>query len=64
MKFGLTYDLREDYRAEGFGEEETAEFDRADTIEAIKDALHSLGFETDRIGNIRNLTRQLAAGER
>jgi len=64
MSFGLTYDLRDDYLAEGFGEEETAEFDRADTIEAIEDALRSLGFETDRIGNVKSLTQRLTAWER
>ena len=42
MTIGLTYDLREEYLAEGYGEEETAEFDRPDTIEAIEDALQDL----------------------
>ena len=37
MKIGLTYDLRSDYLAAGFAEEETAEFDREETIEGIKD---------------------------
>ena len=32
MLVGLTYDLRADYLAAGYGEEETAEFDRPDTI--------------------------------
>lgn len=64
MKIGLTYDLREAYLAEGFGEEETAEFDRPETIDAIETSLQALGFETDRIGNIRSLARRLAAGER
>ena len=56
MRIGITYDLRDDYLAMGFGDEETAEFDRIDTIEAIESALQGLGFETDRIGNIRSLT--------
>ncbi len=64
MKIGLTYDLRQDYLDEGYGEEETAEFDRPDTIEAIERALHELGFDTDRIGNVRSLTRRIAAGDR
>ena len=64
MKIGLTYDLRADYLAEGFTEEETAEFDHADTIEAIECALQDLGFETARIGNIKNLARRLVAGNR
>ena len=64
MKIGMTYDLREDYLTKGFSEEETAEFDRPDTIEAIEGALRSLGYQTDRIGNIQDLTRRLAFGDR
>jgi D-alanine-D-alanine ligase len=64
MKVGLTYDLRADYLAAGYGEEETAEFDRPDTIDAIKGAIKSLGYRTDRIGNIRQLVSRLAAGDR
>jgi len=64
MKIGITYDLREDYLAAGFSEEETAEFDRHDTIQAIEETLKDLGCETDRIGNIKNLTTRLVAGDR
>lgn len=64
MNVGITYDLREDYLAEGYGEEETAEFDRSDTIEAIERTLQDLGFQTDRIGNISNLISRLVAGDR
>lgn len=64
MKIGLTYDLREDYLAEGYSEEETAEFDRPDTIEAIESALLELGFRTDRIGNARQLIDRLSLGDR
>ncbi len=64
MKVGITYDLRDDYLAEGYGEEETAEFDHPRTIAAIDDALRSLGYETDRIGHIRALVRRLVAGDR
>jgi len=64
MKVGLTYDLRDDYLKEGYSLEETAEFDRADTLEAIEGTLQSLGYETDRIGNIRHLVSRLAAGDR
>lgn len=63
MKVGITYDLREDYLAQGFDEEETSEFDREDTIDSIDNALTNLGFYTERIGNIRHLTRQLAEGK-
>lgn len=64
MRVGLTYDLREDYLALGFGEEETAEFDSPATIDAIEAALRVRGFDTDRIGNVRALTCRLADGER
>lgn len=64
MKIGLTFDLRSAYLAEGYSLEETAEFDRDDTIDAIENTLIELGFETDRIGHARNLTERLAAGDR
>lgn len=64
MRVGLTYDLRSEYLAAGYGEEETAEFDRADTIDSIEGALRELGHETDRIGNVRQLVGRLAAGDR
>ena len=64
MKIGITYDLRDDYIAEGYTEEETAEFDHPRTIAAIEDTLQSLGYETDRIGHIRALARRLVAGNR
>jgi len=64
MKIGLTYDLRAEYLAEGYGEEETAEFDRPDTIDSIEGALKQLGYQTDRIGHVRQLAARLAAGHR
>jgi D-alanine-D-alanine ligase len=64
MKIGLTYDLRSDYLKEGFTEEQTAEFDKESTIEDIECALHQLGYATERIGNIRKLTRRLVEGDR
>jgi D-alanine-D-alanine ligase len=64
MKVGLTYDLRSDYLKEGFTEEQTAEFDKESTIEDIERALNSLGYATERIGNIRHLTRALVEGRR
>ncbi len=63
MNIGLTYDLRADYLAEGYSEEETAEFDRPDTIEAIEAALLELGYRTDRIGNAKRLIDRLALGD-
>jgi len=64
MLVGLTYDLRADYLAMGYGEEETAEFDRESTIEAIERELHALGHRTERVGQIRRLVERLAAGAR
>jgi D-alanine-D-alanine ligase len=59
----MTYDLRDDYLKEGYTHEETAEFDLPDTIEAIEKVIMDNGYSADRIGNIRALTRRLAAGE-
>jgi len=64
LKIGLTYDLRDDYLKEGYGLEETAEFDLPDTIEAIEKVILDNGFQADRIGNIKALTRRLAKGDR
>lgn len=64
MLVGLTYDLRSAYLACGYGEEETAEFDRDDTVDAIENALIALGHRTDRIGNIEDLVQRLAKGDR
>lgn len=64
MKIGLTYDLRQDYLDMGYGEEETAEFDKESTIEGIEKALHSLGYETERIGHVKNLVQALAKGKK
>ncbi len=64
MNIGITYDLRSDYLAAGYGEEETAEFDQVGTIEAIDGALCELGHTTDRVGHARNLIERLAAGDR
>lgn len=64
MRIGMTYDLRTEYLAAGYSEVETAEFDRAETIEAIESALRELGHVTDRIGHLRQLVSRLAAGDR
>jgi D-alanine-D-alanine ligase len=64
MRIGVTYDLRSDYLALGYSEEETAEFDAEETIAALCDALKRLGHEPIRIGGIKPLTRALAAGQR
>lgn len=64
MIVGLTYDLRSDYLKDGFTEEETAEFDRERTIDAIEQALHQLGYATRRIGHVKHLVSRLSQGDR
>jgi len=64
MEVGITYDLQMDYLAQGMSEEEAAEFDRLDTIEAIEGTLRVLGFKTDRIGHVKALANRLVAGDR
>ncbi|KUJ96089.1 MAG: ATP-grasp enzyme, D-alanine-D-alanine ligase [Desulfonauticus sp. 38_4375] len=64
MKVGLTYDLRSTYIKMGFSEEETAELDKEETIEAIESAIISLGYVCERIGNIKDLVEALATGKR
>lgn len=64
MNVGFTFDLRDEYLAEGYGLEETAEFDRPDTVDGVAGALESLGHKVTRIGHCRNLVERLARGER
>jgi D-alanine-D-alanine ligase len=64
MRVGLTYDLRSEYLAMGYGEEETAEFDREETIDELEGAIRRLGHATDRIGSARRLVERLAGGDR
>lgn len=64
MKIGLTYDLRSEYLEAGYNEEETAEFDRDDTVQSIEKTLSRLGHDTDRIGHARQLIDRLAGGDR
>jgi len=64
VNVGFTYDLRDDYLREGFTEEETAELDAAETIDAVASALTVPGHTVDRIGSVRSLTKRLASGDR
>jgi D-alanine-D-alanine ligase len=64
VTIGLVYDLRDDYLAEGFSEEQVAEFDLAATINSLEQALRACGYATERIGNGLTLARQLACGKR
>ncbi len=64
MKVGLTYDLRSWYLDRGYSMEDTAEFDKQDTIDNIEEALRKMGFETEPIGNCFQLIEALAAGKK
>ncbi|MCF8495666.1 MAG: D-alanine--D-alanine ligase [Alphaproteobacteria bacterium] len=64
MKVGFTYDLRDDYLEQGFSEEDAAEFDSIETIDAVELSLRKNGYEVERIGNIRALVNALATGKR
>ena len=64
MRIGLTYDLRSWYLDRGYSMEDTAEFDKQETIDAIDDALHKMGFETEPVGNCFQLIDALSAGRR
>jgi D-alanine-D-alanine ligase len=62
MLIGFTYDLRDDYRKLGYSEEETAEFDPVETIDAVDAAIRACGHETERIGGLRKLVGRLSTG--
>ena len=44
--------------------DETAEFDKQDTVDAIKEALQKMGHETELIGNAFQLIESLASGNK
>jgi D-alanine-D-alanine ligase len=44
--------------------EETAEFDKQETVDALSDSLKKIGFETELIGNVFQLIESIAAGKR
>jgi len=64
MRVGLTYDLRSWYIDRGYSMDETAEFDKQETVDAIENSLKLMGHETDPIGNAFQLIEALAAGKR
>lgn len=64
MKIGLTFDLRSDYLKAGYSAEETAEFDKEETIDGIENSLNEIGFYTERIGNVQSLIKALQAGKK
>jgi D-alanine-D-alanine ligase len=64
VRIGLSYDLREEYIAQGYSAEQTAEFDAGDTVSAIADVIERRGHQTVLIGNLFQLAERLVAGER
>jgi D-alanine-D-alanine ligase len=64
MKVGLTFDLRSWYTDRGYSMDETAEFDKQETIDAIEKSLNLMGYETEPIGNTFQLIEALAAGKK
>jgi len=64
MKVGLTYDLRSWYLDRGYSMEDTAEFDKQETVDAIAGSLQKMGFETEGIGNCFQLIDALSSGKK
>lgn len=64
IKVGLTFDLKADYLRLGYTNEQVAEFDSPETMDALENAITTLGFEVVRIGNIFSLVNFLNAGKR
>jgi len=64
MRIALVYDLRDDYRALGLSEEEVAEFDSVETVDALAQAVEALGCEVERVGRGQALAARLVEGER
>ena len=64
MKIGLTFDLRSWYLDRGYTMDETAEFDKQETVDAIEDSLKLMGHDTEQVGNAFQLIEALAEGKR
>lgn len=63
MKIGLTYDLRSWYTDRGYSMEDTAEFDKQETVDALDEALVKMGYETEQVGNAFQVIEALASGK-
>jgi len=64
MKIGLTFDLRSWYLDRGYSMDETAEFDKQETVDALENSIKIMGHETELIGNAFQLIEALAAGRK
>lgn len=56
----LVYERKQDYLAKGFSEEECAELEENETIDALTSALESLGHTVVQVGDIKDLVACLA----
>jgi D-alanine-D-alanine ligase len=63
MLIGFTYDLKDDYLAQGYSPEEAAEFDSSSAVDSVAGALEKMGHEVDRVGNAFALGARLLRGE-
>ena len=64
MRIAMTYDLKTDYADSDLAPEDLADLDDPAVIDAVATALDRLGHEVVRVGNLRQLVRRLAAGDR
>lgn len=64
MKIGITFDLRSWYIDRGYSMDETAEFDKQETIDALEESLKLMGHQTEPVGNTFQLIEALAAGKK
>lgn len=64
MKIGLTFDLRSWYIDRGYSMDDTAEFDKQETVDALDESLRKMGYETEQVGNSFQVIEALASGKR
>jgi D-alanine-D-alanine ligase len=64
MKIGLTFDLRSWYIDRGYSMEDTAEFDKQETVDALDESLRKMGYETEQVGNSFQIIEALVNGKR
>ncbi len=64
MRVGLTFDLRSWYLDRGYSMEETAEFDKQETVDALAEGLRKMGHEPEEVGNAFQLIEALASGKK
>lgn len=62
LTIGYVFDLREKYRAAGYSEEDTAEFDTEDSVAELVASLERLGHKVDKVGGGKELAARLVAG--